>query len=58
MLWPPDSSGRYDTERSVPYVVSGGGGGKSVQLNYTIFILPTNCSAKEHYMSFINGNYE
>ena len=58
MLWPPDSSGRYDTERSLPYVVSGGGGGTSVQLNYAIFVLPPNRTAEESYMNFINGNYD
>ena len=58
MLWPPDSSGRYDTKKSSPYVVSGGGGGTSVRLNYAVFVLPPNRTAEEYYMYFINGNYK
>ena len=56
MLWPPDSSGRYGTERSLPYVVSGGGGGTSVLLNYAFIRLP-NTTAVQYYMDFINGKY-
>ena len=58
MLWPPDSSGRYDTERSVPCVVSGGGGGKSTQL-ILIFpkILHTILAKKFHLVKSLNHIY-
>ena len=57
MLWPPaDSNDRYDTIKSFPYVVSAGGGGSSVKLNYTSFILPHNHTVEE-YTILINGKY-
>ena len=57
MLWPPDVNGRYGTSNNLPYIVSGGGGGTSVELNYTIFRMHSTSTPKEYYEMVINGKY-
>ena len=57
MIWPSNSTGHFDSSNS-PFVVSGGGGGTSVRLNYATFILPPNFTAEEYYLYVINANYK
>ena len=54
MLWPPDGNDQYEISYILSYIVSGGGGGTSVGLNYSVFILPPNRTAEEYYIQ--DGN--
>ena len=51
-------SGQYDSSDTEPYIVSGGGGGTSVQLNYGAFKLPQGRTAEEYYIDVVNGKYQ
>lgn len=53
MLWPPDREGLYVTNRTLPYIVSGGGGGSAVILNYDFISTPMD--PEEFYRFVINA---